>query len=250
MCTSLHLCFSSTTTSVVRCSVPLHTEPYFSRRGRILTSLKSQWLFLVPLKGGRWHIIPQLAVYTTYILPSGGLYTTYHLLREPETTIENLFCFGLQPSCLALFSSSQTGNLILNCKLEEMKPSSWYKYCSSEYPINYSLYHLNWCRILYINNVDNHWSHYFIIALGWKCGKVNPCFGVTLMDLLEGAAFCIAIAHIATWPKPFKTYGNKEDHVDIIAIKGARFRYSGAELVHPSCNLQTKAGDAWVSHKI
>ena len=31
-----------------------------------------QWLFLVPIKGGRWHIIPQLAVYTTYILPSGG----------------------------------------------------------------------------------------------------------------------------------------------------------------------------------
>ena len=26
-----------------------------------------QWLFRVPLKGGRWHIIPQLAVYTTYI---------------------------------------------------------------------------------------------------------------------------------------------------------------------------------------
>ena len=26
-----------------------------------------QWLFLVPLKGGRWHIIPQLAVYATYI---------------------------------------------------------------------------------------------------------------------------------------------------------------------------------------
>ena len=52
-----------------------------------------QWLFLVPLKGGRWHIIPQLAVYTTYIittsiLPSGGLFATYHLLREPETTIE------------------------------------------------------------------------------------------------------------------------------------------------------------------
>ncbi len=27
----------------------------------------SQWLFLVPLKGGRDYIIPQLAVYTTYI---------------------------------------------------------------------------------------------------------------------------------------------------------------------------------------
>ena len=25
------------------------------------------WLFLVPLEGGSWHIIPQLAVYTTYI---------------------------------------------------------------------------------------------------------------------------------------------------------------------------------------
>ena len=47
-----------------------------------------QWLFLVPLKGGRWHIIPQLAVYTTYILPSGGLYATYHLVGEPETTID------------------------------------------------------------------------------------------------------------------------------------------------------------------
>ena len=35
-----------------------------------------QWLFLVPLKGGRWYIIPQLAVYNTYILPSGGLYAT------------------------------------------------------------------------------------------------------------------------------------------------------------------------------
>ena len=28
---------------------------------------KHQWIFQVPLKGGRWHIIPQLAVYTTYI---------------------------------------------------------------------------------------------------------------------------------------------------------------------------------------
>ena len=40
----------------------------------------SQWLFLVPVKGGRWHIIPQLAVYTTYIpliySLLGGLYAT------------------------------------------------------------------------------------------------------------------------------------------------------------------------------
>ena len=47
-----------------------------------------QWSFLVPLKGGRYHIIPQLAVYTTYILPIGWLYITYHLLRE--TAIDSM----------------------------------------------------------------------------------------------------------------------------------------------------------------
>ena len=53
-------------------------------------------LFLVPLKGGRWHspspnwqyIYIYYHLYTTYILPSGWLYATYHLLGEPETTIE------------------------------------------------------------------------------------------------------------------------------------------------------------------
>ena len=39
--------------------------------------------FLVPLIGGRYHIITQLAIYTAYILPIGELYGTYHLLREP-----------------------------------------------------------------------------------------------------------------------------------------------------------------------
>ena len=29
----------------------------------------NQWSFLVPLMGARWHIIPQLAIYSTYILP-------------------------------------------------------------------------------------------------------------------------------------------------------------------------------------
>ena len=46
-----------------------------------------QCFFLVPIKGGRWHIIPQLAVYTTYI-PFGGLYNPYHLLPEPEKSID------------------------------------------------------------------------------------------------------------------------------------------------------------------
>ena len=47
-----------------------------------------QWLFLVPLIGGRWYIITQVAVYTTYILPIGPLYATYHLSREPGNSIE------------------------------------------------------------------------------------------------------------------------------------------------------------------
>ena len=66
--------------------VPLETRESPSPTPGIISI--HQWLFLVPLTGGRWHIIPQLAVYTTYILPSGGLYATYHLLGEPEKTIE------------------------------------------------------------------------------------------------------------------------------------------------------------------
>ena len=50
----------------------------------------NQWLFQVPLKGGRWHIIPQLAVYTTYIplivLAFWGVKNApYHLLGEPAS---------------------------------------------------------------------------------------------------------------------------------------------------------------------
>ena len=40
-----------------------------SFQGRAISFRKCipQWLFLVPVKGGRWHVIPQLAVHTTYI---------------------------------------------------------------------------------------------------------------------------------------------------------------------------------------
>ena len=47
-----------------------------------------QWLFLVPLKGGRDYITSQKAIYKWYILPIGGLYTTYHPLQEPEKSID------------------------------------------------------------------------------------------------------------------------------------------------------------------
>ena len=53
---------------------------------------------IVPLIGGRWYIITQLAVSTTYILPIGWLYITYHLLREPGNSIE---LYTAQPPKLA-----------------------------------------------------------------------------------------------------------------------------------------------------
>ena len=69
----------------------------------------SQWLFLVPLKGGiggiyspNWQYIP-LVYYTNYTTYSpcllGGYmlpYATYHLLGAPETTIE----IAVAHSCL------------------------------------------------------------------------------------------------------------------------------------------------------
>ena len=72
------------------------TGPTFSRKPAKKKNASSLRLFLVPVKGGRDYIIPQLAVYipliyhlyTTYILPSGGLYNPYHLLGEPETAID------------------------------------------------------------------------------------------------------------------------------------------------------------------
>ncbi len=83
---------------------PPKNQRYFSPQGLATIALISpwniwklqpfkpffQWLFQVPLKGGRGHITPQKAIYKWYILPIGGLYATYHLLGEPETTIEFL----------------------------------------------------------------------------------------------------------------------------------------------------------------
>ena len=61
-----------------------------------------------PKRWDRWHIIPQLAVYTTYILPSGGLYATYHLLGEPEPTIEMKTIGIVKP----WWSTCSTGRLL------------------------------------------------------------------------------------------------------------------------------------------
>ena len=41
-----------------------------------------QWLFLVPLKGGRWHITPQKAIYKWYI---SGIYCQLGDYMPPTT---------------------------------------------------------------------------------------------------------------------------------------------------------------------
>ena len=45
-----------------------------------------QWSFMVSLIGGRYHIIPQLAIYKWYILPIGWLYVTYHQKKGNQET--------------------------------------------------------------------------------------------------------------------------------------------------------------------
>ena len=40
---------------------------FLAMKPEVLVFVHQQWLFLVPLIGGRWYIITQLAVYTTYI---------------------------------------------------------------------------------------------------------------------------------------------------------------------------------------
>ena len=66
--------------------VPCVADSLAWNPGFIRISRLDQWSFLVPLIGGRYRIIPQLALciyhlYTTYILPIGWLYGTYHLFK-------------------------------------------------------------------------------------------------------------------------------------------------------------------------
>ena len=66
-----------------------------------------QWLFLVPPKGGRQHIIPQLAVYTTYIpliyCLLGGYIIPTTLYRNLKNPLMSLFMSFANP-CPCLFS--------------------------------------------------------------------------------------------------------------------------------------------------
>ena len=80
--------------------------------------------FLVPSIGGRWYIMTQVAVYTTYIpliyCQLGWLYLTYHLFREAGKSIVNIAGFihdsptflrlTSPPEKLAFFRSEKEGN--------------------------------------------------------------------------------------------------------------------------------------------
>ena len=87
------------------------------------------------LIGGRWYVIPQLAIYhlyATYILPIGRLYITYHLLREPETAIDDFY--NLQPGFQGKFPELRSG--------QQKTPGYcwWLKSCTSwygKYPVIY-----------------------------------------------------------------------------------------------------------------
>ena len=71
-----------------RCPIPRvkNVVGFFLSWGSLWACMKrvyDQWSFLVPLIGGRYRIVSQLAIYKWYILPIGGIYGTYHLWREP-----------------------------------------------------------------------------------------------------------------------------------------------------------------------
>ena len=59
-------------------------------------ALYIEWIFQVPIKGGRDYITPKrrqglYLICMWYILPIGWLYTTYHPLQEPEKSIQYIY---------------------------------------------------------------------------------------------------------------------------------------------------------------
>ncbi len=79
-----------------------------------MDSPSGQWLFLVPIKGGRDYITSQKATYKWYkkwyILLIGWLYTTYHPLQEAEKSIDlvndHIAIAGISPCSIGNTSSN------------------------------------------------------------------------------------------------------------------------------------------------
>ena len=115
----------------------------------------NQWSFLLPLIGGRYHIILQLAVYPLiyhlYVAYWVIIYITYHLLREPETAIDHrpkplIFGFKLYQSLWKFthaglsdhFPRKSAGKALLNQNAQKMPENVKSQKCQlgigSKYP--------------------------------------------------------------------------------------------------------------------
>ena len=85
-----------------------------------------QWSFLVPLIGGRYHIIPQLAIYIPliYIAYWVILYHQAHLLREPETAIDYTgWCSALIVLQICSSFSSEIGHPVAHLLIPKHRPN-------------------------------------------------------------------------------------------------------------------------------
>ena len=84
--------------------------------------------FLVPLIGGRWYIITQLAVYTTYIphiANWGIIYGTYHLWGNQETPLTKIVDLLYPPSQDAIVISRILRKIIPIFRRESRKKTSF-----------------------------------------------------------------------------------------------------------------------------
>ena len=93
---------------ITPCSIPIQFG--ISKHLLPLHLLNGCFWFPYKVVGGiRWHIIPRLAVYTTYILPFGGLYATYHLLGNHWSTESTVQHGASQCSSQLRFKSTPLG---------------------------------------------------------------------------------------------------------------------------------------------
>ena len=120
-----------------------------------------QWLFLVPLKGGRWHIIPQLAVYTTYIPLIYCLLGGYIIPTTLYRNLKNPLILGQEPLPTAIFTVDKRWRLKIKVPDPENKLVIM-KYFSNVTGVRHAticIYKCTW-------NPNDH-------CFDWK----RPCFG-------------------------------------------------------------------------
>ena len=113
-----------------------------------LNTLRNQWLILVPLKGGRSHIIPQLAVYTTYIpliycLLGGYILPTtlYRNLKNPLKKVLDEQVTRMLTNVFPLEQWCQSVSCWLPAKIKHETPTAPSHVASKKFFLD-----LNFCR--------------------------------------------------------------------------------------------------------